>query len=277
MRSYEWTQPTFGTDADLQLREDQRNFARRNWFPHGVIKEGQFGWHRTQVHISLHAAFNLTHFSEDTQEARYVFNIHQQVNNFYATPIVGWDGSLNYGNIRHNGGAGWLCNAASWDWWLEDTKLPGLCISARHRAWTGRSILQTAIFPSAFRPYFISFFYSLFFPWKHCRWSIITHHSAEEGFIMGLVCWQDYCLDDKCSWSRALRWKLVVFFSPFSVYKNTSSLFTSATLRGKLRTINTSGAAQLKQRGSSWKISKSPQTSIRADEVITNTVVEFQG
>lgn len=31
---------------------------------------------------------------------------------------------------------------------------------------------------------------------------------------MGLVCWQDYCLDDKCSWSRASQWKLVVFFSP---------------------------------------------------------------
>lgn len=138
------------------------NFARCNWFPHGVIKEGQFGWHHTQVHISLHAAFNLTHFSEDTQEARYVFNIHQQVNNFYATPIVGWDGSLNYGNIRQSGGAGWLCNGASWDWWLEDTTLPGLCISSRHRAWTGRSILQTAIFPSVFRTQFISFFFSFF-------------------------------------------------------------------------------------------------------------------
>lgn len=134
------------------------NFARRNWFPHGIIKEGQFGWHQTQVHISLHAAFNLTHFSEDTQEARYVFNIHQQVNNFYATPIVGWDGSLNYGNIRQSGGAGWLCNGASWDWWLEDTTLPGLCISSRHRAWTGRSILQTTIFPSVFWTQFISFF-----------------------------------------------------------------------------------------------------------------------
>lgn len=36
-------------------------------------------------------------------------------------------------------------------------------------------------------------------------------------------------------------------------------------------------AAQLKQRGNSWKISKSLQMSIRGNEVITNTAVRFQG
>lgn len=139
------------------------NFARRNWFPHGIIKEGQFGWHGTQVHISWHAAFNLTHFSEDTPEARYVFNIHQQVDNFYATPIVGWDGSLNYGNIRQSGRAGSLRDAASWDWWLGDTTLLGLCISSRLRAWTGPSILQTTILsPPPFLPHFISFLFFIF-------------------------------------------------------------------------------------------------------------------
>lgn len=36
-------------------------------------------------------------------------------------------------------------------------------------------------------------------------------------------------------------------------------------------------AAQLKQRGNSWKISKSLETSIRGDEVITNSALQFQG
>lgn len=36
-------------------------------------------------------------------------------------------------------------------------------------------------------------------------------------------------------------------------------------------------AAQLKQRGNSWKISKSLEMSIRGNEVITNTAVRFQG
>lgn len=135
------------------------------------------------------------------------------MNNFYATPIVGRDGSLNYGNIRQSGGLAGLRNTASWDWWLEDATLPGLRISSGRRAWTHRSILQTTVFPSVFQPPFIYFFfYSLFFAWEHRRWSVITHHSTEEGFIMGLACWQDYCLDDKCSWLRALRGKLVAFF-----------------------------------------------------------------
>lgn len=33
-----------------------------------------------------------------------MFNIHQQVNNFYATLIVARDGSLNYLNIRQSRG-----------------------------------------------------------------------------------------------------------------------------------------------------------------------------
>lgn len=36
-------------------------------------------------------------------------------------------------------------------------------------------------------------------------------------------------------------------------------------------------AVQLKQRGNSWKISKSLEMSIRGNEVITNTAVQFQG
>lgn len=132
------------------------------------------------------------------------------MNNFYATPIVGRDGSLNYGNIRQSGGLAGLRNTASWDWWLEDATLPGLRISSGRRAWT-RPFSPQFFSP----PLSVFFFNSLFLPWEHRRWSVITHHSTEEGFIMGLACWQDYCLDDKCSWLRALRGKLVAFFSLF--------------------------------------------------------------
>lgn len=49
------------------------------------------------------------------------------------------------------------------------------------------------LFYSQFLPSFVS--RSLI-----ARLSVITLHSAEEGFIMRLVCWQDYCLDDECCW-----------------------------------------------------------------------------
>lgn len=160
--------------------------------------------------------------SHDTQEARYVFNIHQQVNNFYATPIVGRDGSLNYGNIRQSGGlAGSTTLPAEIDGW----KTPRCWVSAscpdtgpEHAVWFGTWLFFPQFFSLLYLCFF--FFYSLFFPWEHCRWSVITHHSTEEGFIMGLACWQDCCLDDKCSWLRALRGKLVAFFSPFRLQKH---------------------------------------------------------
>lgn len=39
------------------------NFETHNWFKRTIIEDGLLRWDRTRVHISLHAVFNLTHFS----------------------------------------------------------------------------------------------------------------------------------------------------------------------------------------------------------------------
>lgn len=178
--------------------------------------------------------------------------------------------------------AGWLGSAtlpAEIDGW----KTPRCRVSASHPGAGPEHTVRFCRRP--FSPQFFSpplsvyLFHSLFLPWEHRRWSVITHHSTEEGFIMGLACWQDYCLDDKCSWLRAFRGKLVAFFFLFPSTKTCprcSRQRRSGANQEQL-TQAVGEAAHLKQSGNSWKISKSPQTSIRADEVITNTAVEFQG
>lgn len=164
--------------------------------------------------------------------------------------------------------AGWLGSAtlpAEIDGW----KTPRCRVSASHPGAGPEYTVRFCRRP--FSPQFFSpplsvyLFYSLFLPWEHRRWSVITHHSTEEGFIMGLACWQDYCLDDKCSWLRALRGKLVAFFFLFPSTKTSSSLLTSAMLRGKPGTINTSGgwSRSLKAK---WEFMKNKQITANVNQ-----------
>lgn len=178
------------------------------------------------------------------------------MNNFYATLIVGRDGSLNYPNIRQSRGLAGSGMPPAKDWWLEDTNSCRFTISSTHWAWTQRQSLHKAVFLSIFPS-------SFFFSWEHCRWSVITPHSTEEGFIMGLVRWQDYCLDDKCScWGLWKENQLYIFF-----FQSTKTCPDYTMLEGNRRTINTS---------SGWSSSVKAKWEFMKNKQITGNVNQEQ-